>query len=175
MVRSQSADGQSCYSTSFSVDRGVVQGDIFSPLCFIIAFQQIMKLHDNHAGEGTRLTEDGPPVTDLAYADDDGLLSKTAEEGTRRLTELERGAWKSATMVISKAKTVCQPICDYSHTNGPVSESRLNSMLSTIRGRERGANTATASSRKSGGSDAICRTVTVTGRGFNEFSPNLKI
>ena len=78
VVRSQSADGQSCYSTSFSVDRGVVQGDIFSPLCFIIAFQQIMKLHDNHAGEGTRLTEDGPPVTDLAYADDDGLLSKTA-------------------------------------------------------------------------------------------------
>jgi len=49
------------------------------------------------------------PMDDLAYADDDDLLSKTAEEGTRRLTELERGAWESATMVISKAKTVCQP------------------------------------------------------------------
>ena len=28
-------------------------------------------------------------------------------------------------MVISKAKTVCQPICDYSHTNGPVSEEQV--------------------------------------------------
>jgi len=50
-VQSQTARWQLPYnvvvgilaSSSFSVDvdRGVVQGDIFSPLCFIIAFQQI--------------------------------------------------------------------------------------------------------------------------------------
>lgn len=86
VVRSQSADGQSCYSTSFSVDRGVVQGDIFSPLCFIIAFQQIMKLHDNQAGEGIRLTEDGPPVTDLARTPT--MMASSAKLQKRALADL---------------------------------------------------------------------------------------
>ena len=44
------ADGTYTLSETFPVDRGVVQGDIVSPLCFIIALHRIRQLHDIKGG-----------------------------------------------------------------------------------------------------------------------------
>ena len=39
-------DGKTVYSDSFSILRGVVQGDITSPVFFILALELILELHD---------------------------------------------------------------------------------------------------------------------------------
>ena len=46
VVRVRKGNGEEVFSESFDVRRGVVQGDIFSPLCFIIALARVMELHD---------------------------------------------------------------------------------------------------------------------------------
>ena len=45
-VTTKSSDGV-IKSNSFKTRRGVLQGDVTSPLCFILALQLILKLHDN--------------------------------------------------------------------------------------------------------------------------------
>ena len=49
-VRVRNADGTDTLSSSFPVRRGVVQGDIFSPLCFIVALDCIFLRHDKEEG-----------------------------------------------------------------------------------------------------------------------------
>ena len=50
VVRVRKGNGEEVFSESFDVRRGVVQGDIFSPLCFIIALARVMELHDTKLG-----------------------------------------------------------------------------------------------------------------------------
>jgi len=45
-VRVGKAVGTNIFSEPFSVDRGVIQGDKVSPMCFILALQLLRKLHD---------------------------------------------------------------------------------------------------------------------------------
>ena len=47
--RSRSAE---VLSEPFPINRGVVQGDILSPLYFILALEMILRRHDNVAGKG---------------------------------------------------------------------------------------------------------------------------
>ena len=53
VVRVENADGSVVYSVPFPVNRGVVQGDLFSPLCFVVAFAVIMARHDSSGGGKT--------------------------------------------------------------------------------------------------------------------------
>ena len=43
-----SVDGQQVMSKPFAIRRGVVQGDIVSPLYFILALELILQKYDNH-------------------------------------------------------------------------------------------------------------------------------
>ena len=45
-------DGQTVLSDSFYIRRGVVQGDITSPVYFILALELILELHDRHPSKG---------------------------------------------------------------------------------------------------------------------------
>ena len=45
-------DGKTVLSDSFYIRRGVVQGDITSPVYFILALELILELHDRHPGKG---------------------------------------------------------------------------------------------------------------------------
>ena len=47
-------DGNNSYSHTFDIDRGVIQGDIMSPIFFIIALDQILREHDT-SGEGIKV------------------------------------------------------------------------------------------------------------------------
>ena len=71
----ESTDGTTITSAPFSIDRGVIQGDIMSPLYFILALELILHRHDNVAGKGVDFG--GRRVHTLAYADDAVLLDLT--------------------------------------------------------------------------------------------------
>jgi hypothetical protein len=101
VVRVTAADGTAVHSEEFSVDRGVIQGDIFSPLCFIIALEAIMR---KHGGAGTQSVL-GLLIDRLEYADDAALIDKDCVQASERLTRLDRGAQLSADMEISAPKT----------------------------------------------------------------------
>ena len=49
-VRVTTAEGEEVLSEKFPVRRGVIQGDIFSPLCFIVALEAIMRKHGTARG-----------------------------------------------------------------------------------------------------------------------------
>ena len=48
-------DGATVYSKPFRIARGVVQGDITSPIYFILALELILELHDRHPDKGVKL------------------------------------------------------------------------------------------------------------------------
>ena len=97
------ADGDIVYSRSFPILRGVVQGDITSPIYFILALELILELHDRHPQRGVKL---GPnTIHTLGYADDAALLDYDSDTATERVTAIARGSEIDADMVISVDKT----------------------------------------------------------------------
>ena len=46
VVRIRQPSGDNMLSDSFNIERGVLQGDIFSPVCFIAGLDRIFRLHD---------------------------------------------------------------------------------------------------------------------------------
>ncbi len=124
----KTAAGDKVFSETFPVRRGVVQGDIFSPLCFIVALEAIFRRHDCGANDGIKLpcTEgsvtqgDGEAsfrplgakgfikISQLAYADDADLICKDCNEATRRVTSISVGSREDADMNVHKVKTEVQ-------------------------------------------------------------------
>ena len=101
------------YSDSFPIRRGVLQGDITSPVYFILTLEIILCEHDKDPA--------GVPFGDrfvhtLDYVDD-----VTPEKATTRVTVITVGSKKDAYMVISVSKTKsmdvhrqeqCRPVTD---------------------------------------------------------------
>ena len=100
-VRVTTAAGEEVVSEKFAVRRGVIQGDIFSPLCFIVALEAIMR---KHGGKG-EMDVFGVLMDRLEYADDAALVDTDSEAATRRLSRLYVGALEDADMEISAPKT----------------------------------------------------------------------
>ena len=93
-------------SDSFDISRGVLQGDIFSPVAFIAGLWRIFTTHDRpDAG----VTVGSPPnevkIKALEYADDAGLMDNNTSESSTRLTSIACGSREDASMVISEKKT----------------------------------------------------------------------
>ena len=107
-VRLLEPSGQKAYSRSIPIRRGVIQGDIPSPMCFLVALDKLLKDHSK--------PELGVPITnslmlsELAYADDAALPSCDASMSTERLTSLAAHAKNEAGMSISIPKTKAQYI-----------------------------------------------------------------
>ena len=53
IARVRGIDGTTIYSEAFNVGRGVIQGDIMSPVLFILALDQIIQQYDT-AGKGVK-------------------------------------------------------------------------------------------------------------------------
>ena len=90
-------------SKRFKINRGVIQGDIVSPLYFILAFELILKRHDTRRDKGIMFG--GRVVSTLGYADDAALLDHSSAVATDRVTSIANGSRKDADMEISIAKT----------------------------------------------------------------------
>ena len=85
----------------FDVNRGVVQGDIFSPVCFIVALECLMRKADT--GGGVTMLQ--VTLSKLEYADDAALINRTCEEASERVSRLARKARELAGMEMSIPKT----------------------------------------------------------------------
>ena len=107
-VRLVQQGGQKSYSRKISVNRGVIQGDIPSPVCFLVALDKLLK---DHGGLefGIRLT-DLVFFSDMEFADDAALPTEDAPTASQRLTHLQAKADEEAGMLISIPKTKAQHI-----------------------------------------------------------------
>ena len=103
IARVRGLNGQTIYSESFKVRRGVIQGDIISPIFFILAMEQIFRLHDKD-GDGITLGNH-LHIGVLGYADDAVLASELTSKMSTRTTSVTRGSEADADMTINKKKT----------------------------------------------------------------------
>lgn len=102
-ARVRGLDGKHVYSESFQVRRGVIQGDIISPIFFILAMEQIFKMHDP-SPDGIAL-DNYLRLSTLGYADDAALLSTNAKITSQRLNKVARGSSKDADVNVHMGKT----------------------------------------------------------------------
>ena len=103
-------DGETVLSDLFPVKRGVVQGDITSPMYFILALALIMHTHDTRADKGVELC--GRVIHSLGYADDIALVDTTMDAATARVTAISQGARDDADMNINVGKTEAMHVCE---------------------------------------------------------------
>ena len=107
-VRIQEKSGAKSYSRNISIRRGVIQGDIPSPICFLIALDKLLKDHGD-IERGLKVG-DSLLLSDLEFADDAALSNEDTTTSTNRLTHLDRYAKKETGMIISIPKTKVQHI-----------------------------------------------------------------
>ena len=107
-VRLQEPGGHRTYSRQVNIRRGVIQGDIPSPVCFLVALDKLLKDY-GQLDQGLQLTET-LSISELAYADDCALPSDNTVTTTSRLNNLDTHCRSKAGMEISKPKTKVQHI-----------------------------------------------------------------
>ena len=107
-VRVQQPGGAQKFSRSVSIKRGVIQGDIPSSACFLVALDRLMREHGS-TDIGIQLTPD-LALSDIAFADDEALGNKTTEEASVKISNLSEHAETKAGMSISVPKTKAQHI-----------------------------------------------------------------
>ena len=93
-VRLQERNGSKNYSRNVPIRRGVIQGDIPSPVCFLVALDEILKDHGSlHIG--LQVTAD-QLLLDLEFADDTSLPNENTDVASGRLTTLDQKAQEKA-------------------------------------------------------------------------------
>ena len=111
VVRIRQPDGSTELSESFDIARGVLQGDIFSPIAFIAGLDRIFRLYDaNAAGVTVGAGDSATTMTTFEYADDAALIDADATTATARVTAIARGSLNDAAMVISERKSMAMHI-----------------------------------------------------------------
>ena len=107
-ARVRGIDGKYVYSGRFQVRRGVIQGDVISPILFILALDQLIQTVDT-SGTGVRCGS-FLRIKVLGYADDAALAETTVDAMTERLTKLADASEREADMKINMSKTVSQHV-----------------------------------------------------------------
>ena len=99
-------DGGVVMSEPFNIERGVLQGDIFSPVCFIAGLDRIFRLYD-HVNPGMTVGMGAHTVrtAKFEYADDAALIDEDAGQATARVPSLAAGSIADAAMIISTKKS----------------------------------------------------------------------
>ena len=95
-VRVTGADGTRLTSREFDIGRGVLQGDLITPLYFIIALAYAFEKSD--PGGSTNIL--GLLIDALFYADDAAPLTSTAEEVPERMDSICKALREMADMEI---------------------------------------------------------------------------
>ena len=107
-VRIQEIGGHRSYSKSIPIRRGVIQGDIPSPVCFLGALDNLLRDHGD-SDTGVQLSPD-LTLSHLEYADDAALANEDVASASVRVTHLDTAAQQIAGMSLSVPKTKVQHI-----------------------------------------------------------------
>ena len=103
VAKVQGLHGKTIYSKEFKVRRGVIQGDIISPIFFVLAMEQIFRHHDNtgdNVAVGNHLR-----IGVLGYADDAAIISSSSDTMSDRVSSISHGSRSDADMNINITKT----------------------------------------------------------------------
>ena len=100
-ARIRGTDGKFTFSKTFDVNRGVIQGDIISPIFFIIALDQLVQNYDL-GGSGVAVGHIHE-IRMLGYADDAAMCDETVENLTVRLTKFADAAQAESDMKVNEA------------------------------------------------------------------------
>ena len=87
-VRLQEIGGSRRYSRNIPIRRGAIQGDIPSPVVFLVALDRLLKEHGG-IDTGLKITLD-LVLLDLEFADDAALANDETETASQRLTTSTR-------------------------------------------------------------------------------------
>ena len=118
VVRLRHPDGTMTLSEPFDIARGVLQGDIFSPVAFIAGLDRIFRMHDlQNPGVAVGVGESTTIMSKFEYADDAALVDADAATATARVTALAAGSLADAAMVISQAKSKVMHIHRKTHVS----------------------------------------------------------
>ena len=100
VVRIRQQDGAIEMSEPFNIERGVLQGYIFSPVCFIADLDRIFRLYD-HVNPGMTVGIGAHTVrmAKFEYADDAALIDEDAGQATARVTSLAAGSLADTAMI----------------------------------------------------------------------------
>ena len=109
-VRIIETSGERKLSRTISIRRGAIQGDIPSPVYFLVALDKLLKNHGRIEESGIPIAP-GLTLVDLAYADDAGLADTDVTKASTRITNLDTKGREEAGMTISVPKTKNQHIC----------------------------------------------------------------
>ena len=107
-TRVKGTDGEDVLSDKFPIRRGVIQGDLTSPIYFIIALEAILRRHDKVTGKG--IDFGGVRLHTLGYADDAALIDDCPHRSSERVTRIARGSNMDADMQINISKTECMHV-----------------------------------------------------------------
>ena len=101
----------------------MLQGDIFSPVCFIAGLDRIFRLYD-HVNPGMTVSVGtGAHTIRMAkfeYADDAALIDEDAGQATARVTTLAAGSIADAAMIISPKKSEVMHIHKTTRTSATI-------------------------------------------------------
>ena len=100
-VRVRQPNGKMAMSEPFNIERGVLQGDIFSPVSFIAGLDRIFRRHDI-SNSGVTM---GAGENAFEYADNVALIDEKVEQASTRVTSIAKGSLEEAAMVISIKKS----------------------------------------------------------------------
>ena len=95
-------------SEPFGIFRGVLQGDILSPILFVLCLNSVW-LRSVEDGDGWRVLPDWL-LDELSYADDIALFDCCPANSERRLQKLSDVAGATASMIINVPKTLRAPM-----------------------------------------------------------------
>ena len=105
VVHVRQPNGKIAMSEPFDIERGVLQGDIFSSVSFIAGLDRIFRRHDiSNSGVTVGTGENTVCVSKLEYADDTALIDENVEQASARVTSIAKGSLEEAAMVISIRK-----------------------------------------------------------------------
>ena len=126
-VRIRNPDGSVQDSDPFDISRGVLQGDIFSPVAFIAGLMETFRTHDlPDAGITVGSAPHRVTIRGLEYADDAALLDTNVQQASQRLHAISHGSIKDAAMEISLPKTKVMHIHKKDRVSQTLEEEILN-------------------------------------------------
>lgn len=121
-------DDKHCYSLTFEILCEVIQGDIISPILFIISLDQLVQQFDSAEDTGVRVDSTKLlSIGVLGYVADAALIIYTVDKMTQRLSTFTDADIQHANIHVKLAKTFTQIVGKQDQVT-PVTRDKIKAM-----------------------------------------------